>query len=150
MHLLKNILRYGFWYFILILQYIQCYRSSKYMTYEPSGNLIGSKSHYLFILLIFQFTCMAHVSSSHYTELPFMVNSIDLSIICSLIPQRQTQLLIYNCSTVDHLMQSFGGPFHSKITWAGTGLIEGCDRRKCVLVICSLKEMHTGEVSDVM
>ena len=28
-------------------------------------------------------------------------------------------------------MQSFGGPFHSKITWAGTGLIEGCNRRKC-------------------
>ena len=28
-------------------------------------------------------------------------------------------------------------PFHSKITWAGTGLIEGCKRRKCVLIICS-------------
>ena len=27
-------------------------------------------------------------------------------------------------------MQSFGGPFHSKITWAGTGLIEGCKRKK--------------------
>ena len=31
-------------------------------------------------------------------------------------------------------MQSFGGPFHSK-----TGLIEGCNRKKCVLVICLLK-----------
>ena len=30
-----------------------------------------------------------------------------------------------------HSMQSFGGPFHSKITWTGTGLIEGCNRRKC-------------------
>ena len=29
------------------------------------------------------------------------------------------------------IMQSFGGPFHSKITWAGSGLIEGCNRRKC-------------------
>ena len=28
-------------------------------------------------------------------------------------------------------MQSFGGPFHSKITSAGTGLIEGCNRGKC-------------------
>ena len=38
-----------------------------------------------------------------------------------------------------NLAQSFGGPFHSDITWAGTGLIEGCNRRKCVLIICSLK-----------
>ena len=29
-----------------------------------------------------------------------------------------------------HLVQSSGGPFHSKITWAGTGLIEGYNRRK--------------------
>ena len=36
-------------------------------------------------------------------------------------------------------MQSFGGPFHSKLTLAGTGLIEACNRRKCALVICSLK-----------
>ena len=28
-------------------------------------------------------------------------------------------------------MQSFGSPFHSKITSAGTGLIKGCNRRKC-------------------
>ena len=28
-------------------------------------------------------------------------------------------------------MHSFGGPFHSEITCAGTGLIEGCNRRKC-------------------
>ena len=28
---------------------------------------------------------------------------------------------------------------HSKITRTGTGLIEGCKRKKCVLVICSLK-----------
>ena len=27
-------------------------------------------------------------------------------------------------------MQCFGGLFHSKITLAGTGLIEGCHRRK--------------------
>ena len=30
-----------------------------------------------------------------------------------------------------HLMQSFGGPFHSKVTWTGAGLIEACNRRKC-------------------
>ena len=42
-----------------------------------------------------------------------------------------------------HSMQSFGGPFHSKITWAGTGLIEGCNKRKCVIVICSLKMEFT-------
>ena len=30
-------------------------------------------------------------------------------------------------------------PFYSKITGAGTDLIEGFNRRKCVLVICSLK-----------
>ena len=36
-------------------------------------------------------------------------------------------------------MQSFGGLFHSKITWAGIGLIEGCNRRKCTLNNCSLK-----------
>ena len=28
-------------------------------------------------------------------------------------------------------MQSFGSPFHSKITGAGTGLIKGCNGRKC-------------------
>ena len=28
-------------------------------------------------------------------------------------------------------MQSFGGPFHSKIARAGTGLIKGYNRRKC-------------------
>ena len=28
-------------------------------------------------------------------------------------------------------MQSFGAPFHSKITSTGTGLIEGSNRRKC-------------------
>ena len=38
-----------------------------------------------------------------------------------------------------HSMQSFGGPFHSKITWARIGLTEGCNRRKCALDICSLK-----------
>ena len=27
-------------------------------------------------------------------------------------------------------IQTFDGPFHSKITWARTGLIEGCNRRK--------------------
>ena len=32
-------------------------------------------------------------------------------------------------------MQTFGGPFHSKITLGGTGMIEGCNRRECVLVI---------------
>ena len=26
-------------------------------------------------------------------------------------------------------MQSFGSPFHSKLTQAGSGLIEGCNRR---------------------
>ena len=33
--------------------------------------------------------------------------------------------------TTYHSMQSFGGPFHSKTTSAGTGLKEGCNRRKC-------------------
>ena len=28
-------------------------------------------------------------------------------------------------------MQNSGGPFHSKITSAGTGLTEGCNKRKC-------------------
>ena len=37
------------------------------------------------------------------------------------------------------LMQRFGGPFQSKITWAGTGLIKGCNRKKCAIVICLLK-----------
>ena len=41
-----------------------------------------------------------------------------------------------------HSMQSFGGPFHIKITWAGIGLIEGCNRRKSALVICSVKLIH--------
>ena len=31
-----------------------------------------------------------------------------------------------------HSMESFGSSFHSKITWDGTGLIEGCNKRKCV------------------
>ena len=31
-------------------------------------------------------------------------------------------------------MQSFGGHFHSKITWAGAGLIEGCNRK---IQVCS-------------
>ena len=38
-----------------------------------------------------------------------------------------------------HSIQPFGGPFHSQKTSAGPGLIEGCSRRKCVLVICSMK-----------
>ena len=46
-------------------------------------------------------------------------------------------------------MQSSDGPFHSKITWAGIGLIEGCNRRKYDLVICSVKLSHIGEVSEV-
>ena len=33
--------------------------------------------------------------------------------------------------TRSHSIQTFGGPFHSKMTGAGTGLIEGCNRRKC-------------------
>ena len=41
-------------------------------------------------------------------------------------------------------MQSFGGPFHTKITGAETGLIEACNRRQCVLVICSLKRSAHG------
>ena len=43
----------------------------------------------------------------------------------------------------------FDGPFHSKITWAGTGLIEGCNRRKCLLIFVRWNEVHTGKVSDV-
>ena len=46
-------------------------------------------------------------------------------------------------------MQRFGGPFHSKITCAGNGLTEGCNRRKCPLVIYSVKLSHIGEVSEV-
>ena len=46
-------------------------------------------------------------------------------------------------------MQSFGVPFRSKITWAGIGLTEDCNRRKCALVICSVKLSHIGEVSEV-
>ena len=44
----------------------------------------------------------------------------------------------------------FGGPFHSKtITWAETGLIEGCNRRKCVFLFVHWNEVSTGEVYDV-
>ena len=43
-------------------------------------------------------------------------------------------------------MQSFGDPFHSKITWTGTGLIEGCNRRKCVFIA---NGVHIDEVPDV-
>ena len=39
-----------------------------------------------------------------------------------------------------HSMQSFDGPFHTKITWDRTGLMEGCDRRKCFY--CSFIEME--------
>ena len=35
----------------------------------------------------------------------------------------------------------FWRPFIQWITWAGTGLILGYNRRKCVLVICSLKRI---------
>ena len=35
------------------------------------------------------------------------------------------------------------------LTWAGIGLIEGCNRRKCALVTCSVKLSHIGEVSEV-
>ena len=42
----------------------------------------------------------------------------------------------------------FWRPFYSKISSAGTGLIEVCNKRKCV-VICSLNEVHIGEVSYV-
>ena len=41
--------------------------------------------------------------------------------------------------TMWHSMQSFGGSFHSKITWAGIGVIESCNRRKRALAICSVK-----------
>ena len=37
-------------------------------------------------------------------------------------------------------MQSFGSPFHSKITSAGAGLIEGCNRRK--YFYCLFNEME--------
>ena len=43
----------------------------------------------------------------------------------------------------------FGGPFHRKITWAGTVLIEDCNRRNCVLVIYSLKWSAHWWGSDV-
>ena len=46
-------------------------------------------------------------------------------------------------------MQSFGGPFHSKMTWAGTGLVEGCNRRKCVLWFVHWNWVHIDEVPDV-
>ena len=32
--------------------------------------------------------------------------------------------------TREHLKQRFDGPLHSKITWARTGLVKGCNRRK--------------------
>ena len=44
----------------------------------------------------------------------------------------------------------FCGSFHSKITWATTGLTEGFNRRKCILVIfVHWNELHICEVSDV-
>ena len=48
-----------------------------------------------------------------------------------------------------HSMQSFGGPVYSKITWAGTGLIEGCNRRKCVLLFIHWNGVYIAEVPDV-
>ena len=48
-----------------------------------------------------------------------------------------------------HLAQSFRGPFRSKITWAGTGLIQGCNRRKCVLIIFHWNGVHIAVFSDV-
>ena len=47
-------------------------------------------------------------------------------------------------------MLSFGGPFHSKITGAGTGLIEGCNRRKCFCCLfIEVECMYIAEVPDV-
>ena len=48
-----------------------------------------------------------------------------------------------------HSMQSFGGPFHSKITWAGTGLREGCNRREFFLLFIDWNGVHIAEVLDV-
>ena len=36
-------------------------------------------------------------------------------------------------------MQSFGGPFHRKINWAGTFVTEDHNRKNCILVTYSLK-----------
>ena len=47
-----------------------------------------------------------------------------------------------------HLVRSFGGPFHSKITWAGTGLIKGCNRRVFLLFV-QWNGVHIAEVSGV-
>ena len=39
--------------------------------------------------------------------------------------------------------------FHSKITRAGTGLIKGCNRRKCILLFIHWNGLHIAEVLDV-
>ena len=44
-------------------------------------------------------------------------------------------------------MQSFGSPFHSEITWPGTGLTEARNRRKCFY--CLFIGVHIAEVPDV-
>ena len=41
--------------------------------------------------------------------------------------------------TKSHSMQNFGCPLHSKMIWAGTGLIEGRNSRNCVFIICLFK-----------
>ena len=47
-----------------------------------------------------------------------------------------------------HSMQSSGGPFHSKITWAGTGLIEAVTEES-VFIVHYWNEVHIAEVPDV-
>ena len=71
---------------------------------------------------------------------------------CRVLPDYSLQVILAGTLTEeqgDIRCKFFGGPPSSNMTWAGTGLIEGCNRRKCVLVVVYWNEVHTGEVSDV-
>ena len=49
-----------------------------------------------------------------------------------------------------YLMQNFGGPFHIKIAWAETGLIEAVTEGSVFLLFVHWNEVHIGELSDVL
>ena len=55
--------------------------------------------------------------------------------------------------TMWHSVQGFGGPFHSKITWAGAGPTERCNRKKCFYCLfiemeCILPRFPTYEIGS--
>ena len=47
-------------------------------------------------------------------------------------------------------VQSLDGPFYNKITWAKTGLMEGCNKRKFVLVQDDSQAMFTQQWTRIV